>query len=219
VTDLIPFEDEKEMRMIRRVLVEVLGWHFLPHITGFVLTKYSKMHIRTYLYIFAKNFFDSMRTTLYYLKNKEIYWKDVPDNLYHGTTTTFLPDIMKEGLLPSKVGLNWNEDKEKRVYLTDSLYAAEFFALHAQHNHGGATVIFRVCAKDLKSKLMPKYEKILTESIRIYEAYKQFLIEEPIPPRYIRNFYLLPEDVSLFHTLNNIKEYYSRQMLIDAKTK
>lgn len=85
------------------------GWNFK------VKTKYRELKIDTYLHRFTKNLFDCLISC--YKLRKGIFDpdSDIPDRVYHGTSTKFLSEINKNGLLPSRAGQCWEEDKDKKT--------------------------------------------------------------------------------------------------------
>jgi hypothetical protein len=210
VINSIPFENRNRMRKIRKELAEVVECTILRHTEKLVLTRcYSEMRLSKYLHIFAKNLFDSMYTTRSYLARGYLQYMDVPDILYHGTDETHWCNIRKEGLDPCKAGQNWTEDKEKAVFLTDSLYASDYYSLFAEQNHNGRPIILRVYIGDLRDKLSVGTEKLRKDNVKAYSVYKEFIVKERISPRNIRNFYLLPENVSLYRIFRDFENHFS----------
>jgi hypothetical protein len=210
----IPFENKNRMRKIRKELVEIVECTILPYAGELVLTRcYNEMTFSKYLHIFAKNFFDSMYTTRSYLERGYLQHMDVPDILYHGTDETRWCNIKKQGLDPCKIGTNLaSKDEEKAVFLTDSLYVADMYSLSAQQSFGGRPIILRVNIGDLKDKLFLGYDRFPLDPYRAYQIYKEFSVRERISPRNIRNFYMLPKDVSLFLIFHEF-EIHSSELL------
>lgn len=131
-----------------------------------------------------------------------------PHMLFHGTTTTFLPNIAKQGLLLCKAGQNWEEDKDKKfkkVCLTDSLYSAEFFALFATQKFGGQAIVLGINVKGLEERMRIMCETLVEDSgvATVFERYFEFFFTEPIPPDRIKILYILPKlpAYALFYTL------------------
>jgi len=61
----------------------------------------------------------------------------LPEIMYHGTTTAYLPGILRFGLYPGKSPSNWRDLEHKdKIFLTSTFYNAEF---HAQN----ASTLFR----------------------------------------------------------------------------
>lgn len=119
-----------------------------------------------------------------------------PKTLFHGTTTAFLTNIAKEALHPSKVGQCWIEDKYKKprkVCLTDSLYAAEYFALVAAEEVGGGAVVLKVNVKGLEDKMYTMTETLSNDGSTVFGKYFEFYFTESIPPNRIRVWYVLPK--------------------------
>lgn len=120
----------------------------------------------------------------------------IPNTLFHGTTTAFLTNTMKEGLTPSKAGQCWIEDKCKKlrkVCLTDSLYAAEYFALVAAEEVGGEAVVLKVNVKGIQNKMHITAETLSSDGSTVFDTYFEFYFTEPILPDRIKVWYVLPK--------------------------
>jgi len=165
----------------------------------------SKIGYISFLDFYTENMYDCI---LNLVKLRQEGRVAVPDFLYHGTTTTFLHDILMKGLLPEKAGQCWKEDSEKRIFLTDSMYAAELFALKAVVVYGGEPIIFVVDVSNLKSNLALDEETFEKEYPTVFDTYKQYSFEEPISPREIRDYYILPKDKSIFQLIETIRDNY-----------
>lgn len=137
---------------------------------------------------------------VYYRRRIDFYCysnKNIPDFLFHGTTSKFYYDILEEGLLPY--------GKEQKVYLTDNIFAAYFYGIWKVNKKGGMNsypVIFIVYAKDLKEKLEAEPEFFTTvnfNSMRLAVIpHMQFTypikiktIGNFIPPSYCKNLSML----------------------------
>lgn len=216
IVNSFPFENKYKMLKIRkefeRYLTGVSDGGYLTGVSGggYITTRYQKMFLQTYIHIFTKNLFDSMLYTRKLLNGPQ-YLRDVPNILFHGTTTISSSDILRKGLLPSEARRNWIEDreKEKKVYLTDSLWNAEVYAFYAVRKSGGDRIIFRVHVEDSKHKMNLGFDPC--RPVKAFEVNKEFSTKDPIPPKYIKNFYVFSEDVSLPLRLLTIRNFYSNQ--------
>jgi len=180
-----------------------------------VETMKSWFGLRKYLDIYTKNIFNRIPKLSKLITTKAIYFSDVPNLLYHGTTTVFLPEIMREGLLPSKAGKCWNNNREKRVYLTDSIYAAESYALKASYKFDGEPVILLINIRNRKDRLKLIYEKSNELHSSVFDIFIQFFLEDIIPREQIKDYYIFSKEKSLFLLIAMIKDYYSHKSTLD----
>jgi len=202
---------------VRRRLATFLYNCLLPdRLTFKVKTMKSWFGLRKYLDIYTKNIFNCMPKLSKLLKTQSIPISDVPDVLYHGTTTMFLPEIMREGLLPSKAGKCWNKNREKRVYLTDSLYAAEAYAINASDKFGGEPVILLIHIRNRKDKLKLSCEESNETHSSVFDIFIRFFTEDIIPREEIKDCYIFPKEKSLYLLIAMIKDYYSRKSTLDG---
>lgn len=173
-----------------------------------IKTKKSILFTSDYIHVFSITFFHSLISLKELMSSMRILIDQIPNTLYHGTTTKFLPEIIKEGLLPIKAGKCWKDVNDQQVYLTDSLFAAEFFALKATKKFGGEPVILLINVKGLKEKFKVGIERFDKETPSAFDIYKEFSIEEPISPKRIKDWYIFREHQSLFILLNQIQSFY-----------
>jgi hypothetical protein len=166
-------------------------------------TKFGQINIKTYSRRIIKNIFDCLKITkCYYLSiDKSLLKTCLPDKLYHGTTTAFLPRIEKEGLLPSETGKCWehNGKKAKKVCLTPSMYIAEAYAIHASRKFGGEPIVLEIDVKGLKD-----ISQIRLEALRPacpIDVNLEVCFTDAIRPRRIKNWYIVPK-ISAFHLLH-----------------
>jgi len=138
-----------------------------------VKTKSGELDIKKYSKKIVKNLFDCLISCIFYLSDKfmKIY---LPDRLYHGTTTEFLPEIRENGLLPSETGKCWGKDSKKgiqKVCLTDCMYVAEYYAVIAAKKWGGKPIVLEIDVKDIKDKSQIRFE--LFKFRRPIDVYKE----------------------------------------------
>lgn len=69
---------------------------------------------------------------------------------------------------------------------TDSMYAAEFFALVAAQKFDGEPVVLKVDVKGMKHMLKVRSETINGGGFRVFDMYREIFFTEPIPPNRIR---------------------------------
>ena len=172
-----------------------------------------------YVRKFNNNFWRCVYTTGEFMLGKYSITNHCPDILYHGTSSLNLANILREGLDPLKAGQVWKEDalgEEEFIdhwsYLTDSLYAAEYFAHAAEVRIGGDPIILKVNVKGIKENLFCGIEQFEAENNPIklgFGTYKEFWFEQPLPPNRIKDGYHLPTP-SLGHVMLEIKEYFQR---------
>jgi len=86
----------------------------------------------------------------------------VPDELYHGTDTGALPEILKLGLIPARGEANWsNVGQFDLVFLAADWHKAAFHAVRQQHEERGAPVVLNVKVPD-RSKIQPDFDAMVT---------------------------------------------------------
>ena len=205
--DHFPFERKYLMRNVRETLTAAMslacymdGWN------STVKTKNGKLDFDLYLKRFTKNLFDCMESCARYRNNNFDPDSDIPNKVYHGTSTKVLPVIGRFGLLPSKAGQCWEEDKvkkPKRVCLTDSLYGAEFYALNSVEEIGGEPMVFTFNIRGI-TKDQIGLERFVNGSPTPFDLCKEVCFYNRIPPNRIRNWYFVPEK-SGFTLLGSLK--------------
>ncbi len=161
-----------------------------------VETQRGSISIFTYVNRFTRSLFRCLRNCSKYEMGVFNAITDLPNRVYHGTSTKFLNLILKEGLLPSKYSQCWKEDKEQKspmVYLTDSVYAAERFAIEASRRIGGEPIVIEVNIMRLKDKLNFRLEKSYNGHSTTLNIYMEIYSENPIHPTLISNLYMLPK--------------------------
>lgn len=161
---------------------------------------------------FVNNLFTCFKNMVYL---QQRLWRRIslPHILFHGTTTVFLPNIATKGLLPSKAGKCWSEGKYKeprKVCLTNSLYAAENFALVATNRAGGEAVVLKVNIKELENKMHIIIDTLSNDGLTVFDKHFEFYFMKPVSPDgRIKVYYVLPKP-SAFELLNwlssNLKE-------------
>lgn len=142
-----------------------------------------------------------------------------PRILFHGTATVSLPGIVKEGLHPSKAGQCWSEDKYKKprkVCLTNSQYAAEYFALVAAEEVGGEGVVLEINVKGLEDKMRIRAETLSNGSSILFGKYFEFCFTEPIPPDRIKISYILPK-LSAYAMFSYFIDSYNQSVIPNKK--
>lgn len=199
------------MRKVRKKLKSIMsnaynryGWNYK------VKTRYGELHIETYVRRFTKNLFDCLISCCKVRKGIFDADTDIPSKVYHGTSTKFLSEIRKNGLLPSKAGQYWEEDKDKKphkVCLTDSMYAAEFYARNATEIIGGQPVVLVFNIRDVREKIKIRFEIFKDEPSTPFDIYREIYSHEPIPPDKIRDWYFVPE-ISANTVLHDLKHHY-----------
>lgn len=173
-----------------------------------------------YVRKFNNNFWRCVYTSGEFFVSKYEIANLCPDTLYHGTSSVNASNILKEGLNPIKAGQVWKEDamgEEEFIahwsYLTDSLYAAEYFAHAAEVRIGGDPIILKVNVKGIKESLFFDIEQFEEENNPIklgFDTYKEFWLEQPLPPNRIKDGYHLPTP-SLGHVMMEIKEHIQKE--------
>ena len=169
-----------------------------------VKTKKGNISIVTYVDLFTKNLFDCLRSCSAYRTGDFNVSADVPDRVFHGTSTKFLSSIMKEGLVPSKYGQCWKEDKEnksERVYFTDSLYAAELFAEYARCEVGGGAIVLEINIESIKKDMEINMEDGVGASSTTFDLYKELSYGKSLGRELITDWYIVPK-MSGFAQLN-----------------
>jgi hypothetical protein len=156
----------------------------------------------------VKSIFDCLKiTTCYYLSiDKSLLKTCLPNKLYHGTTTAFLPTIEKEGLHPSEAGKCWKfytKEVTEKVCLTPSMYIAEYYAIHASQKYGGEPIVLEINVKGVKNKSQIRLEGFrprcpINANFEVY-------FTDAIPPGRIKNWYIVPK-ISAFHLLFSYKD-------------
>jgi hypothetical protein len=206
---LLPWDRRNLVKKAKRALSEALtqSMRQIPTIkTRFgeldAVSAYSKYPKRV-----VKSIFDCLKIITAYregLIDKFLLKTYLPDKLYHGTTTAFLPKIEKEGLLPSETGKCWEHNGKmvKKVCLTPSMYIAEAYAIHASRKCGGEPVVLEIDIKGLKNKSQIRLEGFrpqcpINVNLEVY-------FTDAIPPRRIKNWYIVPK-ISAFHLLFSYK--------------
>ena len=93
----------------------------------------------------------------------------LPNHFFHGTTTKYLPGIMKIGLRPDEVDTNY-----KRIYHPDKVFLgsrfedAEHHAIHTANLRGGYAVVIDFSIPD-PAKIVPDYDVDRTASRDTYD--------------------------------------------------
>jgi hypothetical protein len=200
----IQFLNRNGIKEAKKILEDFLIWCLAKKKWKFtVITSDSILDSQQYTAMFAKNYVDSMITTGKYLLNNFSFLDVLPKTLYHGTTTVFLPSIIEYGLSPSKAGQCWVRDKEKLVFLTDNLCAAENFARCAVLKFRGYPVILCI------DVTVQKGIAISPERLRWYknvsETYKRFICQGTLPSD-TRDWYVLPKRRLLSSLMCRIKK-------------
>jgi hypothetical protein len=209
---LLPWDRRNLVEKAKRALSEALtqSMPLIPTIkTRFgeldALSAYIKYPRRV-----VKSIFDCLKiTTAYayeYLIDKPLLKTCLPNKLYHGTTTAFLPQIEKEGLYPSEAGKCWKfytKEVTEKVCLTPSMYIAEYYAIHASQKYGGEPVVLEINVEGLKNKSQIRLEGFRPQcQINVnFEVY----FTDAIPPGRIKNWYIVPK-ISAFHLLYLYRE-------------
>ena len=99
----------------------------------------------------------------------------IPDIMYHGTSTKYLHQILKHGIVPrssQKIKSNTNfKDVEHHdiIFLTSRFDKADFHAKNAAAKNGGDPMVLKIRVSD-KSKIVPDYDvDRRTEMTDVYE--------------------------------------------------
>jgi hypothetical protein len=134
-----------------------------------------------------------------------------------------LSRILEEGLNPLKAGQVWKEDVVysgakkfvlPRSYLTDSLYAAEYFAQVAEKRIGGTPIILKVNVKGVKESLFLDIEQFEKENEPTkvgFDTYKEFWFEQSLPPSRIKGWHIIPTR-SLSLVMFAVQEYFQKEV-------
>lgn len=206
-----PFENKHQIIRIRRELKSLI-LSLIPNPAEYrIRTKRSTIEIDTYLRFYTRSLFDSMRV----LRDSALPKGFINDfnELYHGTTTEFLPEIRRNGLLLSKAGKVWN-DCQQKVFLTRSLHLAEYYAIKTSRKFGGRPVILRIDLHKLPAMILTT-EKFGNGTITVFDRHVQYVIDEIIsnrgvPAASIRNWFIFPEGKSIYILINILKEHFSK---------
>jgi hypothetical protein len=213
----IEFEGKNKIKRVRKKLTDEIFLCLYEHKHIFrVKTRQSWLGLRSYLQIYVKNLFNSTLTLSRLLKKRSLPTTNIPDILFHGTTTKFFNSIINEGLLISEAG-KCGRDKEKGIWLTDSLYAAEGFALNATDKYAGEPMILLIDISELKNKLKLSYGKNRRNYPSVFDYFKRFSVDTSISPEQILDYCIIPKDESLFLLLETIRRYYVEQFLKDRQ--
>jgi hypothetical protein len=195
--DIIPFENKVFNVFSKKLLAGLLiipyrhfNWNFS------VETEDGELLLVDYINNFTNNLIESLIGCKRYRKGTFCYQRDMPNRVYHGTSTSLYPLIMKYGLLPSKFGLCWKEDREKKVpkvCLTDSLYAAEYFAYNASEEIGGDPIVLKINIEDIKEHLNIRLENFVNGCSTPLDVYKEFYSRASIASSLMVGWYLVPK--------------------------
>ena len=85
---------------------------------------------------------------------------DVPDELYHGTTTTYFAEITRYGLSPGRSDSNFAKNQvfhDDKIFLADRESESRYYAANAVTEAGGLPMVVQIRIPD-KSLLMPDYD-------------------------------------------------------------
>ena len=205
--NIIPYE--QLMGEVRKILADFMYECLYPDVRRYkVSVNQSRIGARRYLDIYTENLFSSaLNLSKYHNTGKY----PLPHIIFHGTTTKFLHRILEKGINPSMAGQCWSEDKEKKIFLTDSLYAAEYYALNATQKYRGNPMILVLDAKGLGPKLNAGPERFQRDHSTVFDYYTQFWSEEPISPETIAEIIILPKNISLYAIFTQIIDYYSNK--------
>jgi hypothetical protein len=207
IIESIPYH--QLMGDVRNELIEFFYICLLPDARRYrARSDTSTMGARTYIEMFTRNLFESVLTYCKYSKTGRY---PLPEILFHGTTTKFLPKILEEGINPSVAGQCWTEDKEKRIFLTDNLYAAERFAHNAMTKFGGNPAILIVASESLGCRFKAGPERFRRNHPTIFDYYSQFWCEESIPPEKILDRLILPKSQSISEIFTQVIDYYCKR--------
>jgi len=197
----LPFKKRIIMRKAQRLFECIMRFLFKEQGSKLkIKTMRSKISTNGYLRKIVKSIFECLITNLKFSSGNFT----PPDTLYHGTTNKFLAKILREGLIPSAPGHYWDEDKHKwieKVDLTDSMYAAEYFALIAVNRFGGKPIIIEVDVSGLKDELKVRLWYLPTKCV--IDAFKEIYFTRVIPSRRIKNWYYIPSP-SIYELVNLI---------------
>ena len=83
---------------------------------------------------------------------------EIPNFVYHGTTSEYLDDILKFGIVPGKRKTNFEAiSHPQAVFFTSVFDKAKFHAAHTSQRVGGDPVILKMKIPDM-SLLIPDYD-------------------------------------------------------------
>lgn len=85
---------------------------------------------------------------------------NVPDNLWHGTTTEYFPSIVKYGLMPGEGASNFARNQiyhDDKIFLADRESEVRYYSANAAREQGGYPMVVNVKIPD-PSKLLPDYD-------------------------------------------------------------
>lgn len=85
---------------------------------------------------------------------------DIPNNLYHGTASEYLYNILTLGLIPGRVKSNWehlNISHPNVLFFSDSFDKAKFHAAHVGNNTLSMPIIIEIKIPD-KNLIIPDYD-------------------------------------------------------------
>lgn len=149
----LPFERQNLVKKAKRELELALRNSFYESPPLRIKSKFGKLdtYSATYSKKIVRNIFYCLKINVSYLCNKSLPKTCLPNKLYHGTTTKFLPRIKKEGLLPSETGKCWEPDRKgtQKVCLTDCIYIAEGYAVCAATKFGGKPIVLELDARSI----------------------------------------------------------------------
>jgi len=107
-------------------------------------------------------------------------------------------------------GRCWSEDKEKRVFLTDNLYVAEYYGIKAMQKFGGNPLVLVVNTEGLGNFLKGGSERFDRDNLAIFDYYTQFWSEESVAPERIVEWLILPKNQSMYWIFTEIRNHYSK---------
>ena len=84
----------------------------------------------------------------------------LPDEMFYGTTTKYLPSIMRLGLRPGQSDSNWSKQNvyhDDRVFLAARFEDSEFHASHVSHEKGGFPCVVQFAIPD-RAQFQPDYD-------------------------------------------------------------
>lgn len=101
-------------------------------------------------------------------------------NVFHGTTEKYLPEIMKKGLIPNSNVSNWdievtgiNSQNKRPIYLTTDFNVAKSHAINASEKNGSKPVVLKIKIPDM-SKIDYDFDSFNNETDPNFDVKNQY---------------------------------------------
>ena len=134
--------------------------------------------------------------------------EEIPKLLLHGTTTQFLDEINKKGLLPQKA-------RNNETSLTDNMLMAELYAFLAVNYFGGEPAVLIVDARYIRYRFKRGYTWwFFGDKPLVILTHREFRYGKAISPNRIKDWYI---PASFFGTLLALLQILNGIDLVDER--